>query len=68
MPVVTRDQIIIVAASKLTAALLAKHDNIILPLVGNNTQVYLLELAATFHKLLPPETEPADINPFITQQ
>ena len=60
MVIVTGNQIIIVAANDLTAALLAKHDNSLLPPYGTDTRIHLLDLAATFYKLLLPEKEVID--------
>ena len=51
------------AENDLTTALITNHNNIILPPFGTDTHINILDLAATFHKLPPPEKEATDINP-----
>ena len=58
-----RDQMIITAANDLTTALLTKHDKKLMPPVGTGTQIHLLDISVTFHKLLPPEKEITDNSP-----
>ena len=60
MKIVTCSKIIIAAANDLTIALLTKHNNNLLPPTGTNMQIHLLDLAATFHKLLLSEKEITD--------
>ena len=60
IPIATRDQIIIVVTNDLITFLLIKHNDSLLLSVDTNTQIHLLDLAATFHKLLLPEMEIID--------
>ena len=58
MPNATRDQIIIAAASDLTAALLSTDTDTLLPPIASDTRQHLHDLATTFHKLLPQPSAP----------
>jgi len=53
MPIATREQIIIAADNDLTAVLLTKHRDKLLPPIATDTRHHLIALFNTFHKLLP---------------